>query len=63
MKDPVQKPKAPRRKKVDVYNEIAYDILTDVLKHGKQVLVFVHSRKETVNYAKYVVARAQQQSH
>lgn len=40
---------------MDIYNEVAYELLTEVLKHGKQVLVFVHSRKETVNYAKYVL--------
>jgi replicative superfamily II helicase len=42
---------------------VAYDILTEVLKHGKQVLVFVHSRKETVNYGKFVQNRAQAMGH
>jgi len=55
--------KGPRRKKQDIYNEVAYDILTEVLRHGKQILVFVHSRKETINFGKFVQQRAQVMNH
>lgn len=40
--------KGTRRKKIDIYNELAYEISVAILSHKKQVLIFVHSRKETI---------------
>ncbi|CAK75634.1 unnamed protein product (macronuclear) [Paramecium tetraurelia] len=59
-KEPVQAPaKGQRRRtKRDIQNEQAYELMKEVVKHNKQVLIFVHSRKETVNYAKWIVERA-----
>ncbi|CAD8152858.1 unnamed protein product [Paramecium pentaurelia] len=59
-KEPVQAPaKGQRRRtKRDIQNEQAYELMSEVVKHNKQVLIFVHSRKETVNYAKWIQERA-----
>ena len=46
------------RKVINIYNEKCYDIALNHLKNDKQVLIFVHSRKETVKYCEYIVARA-----
>ena len=35
------------RKKQDVYNEQCYEVSKNILKNHKQVLIFVHSRKDT----------------
>jgi activating signal cointegrator complex subunit 3 len=40
-------------------NEIAYQEVVKYLEKGKQVLVFVHSRAETANFAKDLIRRAQ----
>lgn len=45
----------PGATRIDLMNETCYDILKENLKQNKQVLVFVHSRKETVTLAEYFV--------
>ena len=52
----------PKRKKLDVYNDICYDFTISVLQHSKQVLIFVHSRKETVTTAQYFIERSKQEN-
>lgn len=46
-----KKPSIFRRKKLDIYNDISYDMTREFVKKHKQVMVFVHSRKETMNTA------------
>ena len=49
----------PRKRRVlDIYNEKCYDLALNYLRNDKQVLVFVHSRKETVKYCEYILERA-----
>ena len=43
----------------DLENELVYDQVIKYLKKGKQVLVFVHSRMETINFAKELYRLAQ----
>ena len=49
-----------KRRALDIYNEKCYDITLNHLKNDKQVLVFVHSRKETVKYCEYIIERSKQ---
>jgi len=39
----------------DSMNEICYDIVRKHVLEDSQVMVFVHSRKETIKYAQYLV--------
>jgi replicative superfamily II helicase len=60
----VKNPKDPnnnmaRKRNIrDIYNEKAYEIAIGHLKNDKQVLIFVHSRRETVKYCEYIVERS-----
>jgi activating signal cointegrator complex subunit 3 len=42
----------------DIYNEKCYEMTLNYLKADKQVLIFVHSRRETVKYCEYMIERA-----
>lgn len=44
----------------DVMNEVCYDIVRDNLLSGEQILVFVHSRRETVSMGKFMLQRAEE---
>ena len=44
--------------RLDVMNQVAYDHLRNNLRLGHQVLVFVHSRKETFNLGKFFLDQA-----
>ena len=37
-----------KKKKQDIYDQVVFDMAQGVLQHGKQVLIFVHSRQETI---------------
>lgn len=64
MKDPCQAPGrgVRRRTKRDVQNDQAYEVLRECIRKNKQVLVFVHSRKETVKYAQWIYEKATKNS-
>lgn len=47
-----------KRQPRDVYNEKCYEFCMRHIRNRKQVLVFVHSRKETVKYCEYIQERA-----
>lgn len=47
-------------KRMQLMNEITYDKTMDQVKKGNQVLIFVHSRKETANTAKVLRDLAQE---
>lgn len=62
----VKDPKQPgnskiKRKKLDVYNDLTYIISKGILEHKKQVLIFVHSRKETIFTAQFILKKAMDQ--
>lgn len=40
-----------KRKKLDIYNDLCYEIVREHVKKHKQVMVFVHSRKDTLGTA------------
>lgn len=43
----------------EVENDLVYREITHYLQMGKQLLVFVHSRAETVNFAKEIIRKSQ----
>ena len=43
-----------------IFNQKCYDFIIEYLKKGKQVIVFVHSRRETSNYCKFILERAKE---
>jgi activating signal cointegrator complex subunit 3 len=43
---------------LDLMNESCYELVAESLRQKKQLLVFVHSRKETVNLAQYLINQA-----
>ena len=45
-------------KKLILINEIAYNKIIERLNDNKQIIVFVHSRRETLNFAKYLIEQA-----
>lgn len=47
-----------KRNMRDIYNEKCYEMVLSNLRCDKQMLVFVHSRRETVKYCEYVIERA-----
>lgn len=49
-----------RRRQLEVLNEKCYEFSMKHVKAKKQVLVFCHSRKETMVYCKYILSRAQE---
>ena len=46
-----KKPMNYRRKKTDIYNDLCYELVRENVKKHKQVMVFVHSRKDTLGTA------------
>mmetsp|Transcript_29269 Transcript_29269/g.26739 ORF Transcript_29269/g.26739 Transcript_29269/m.26739 type:complete len:142 (-) Transcript_29269:2454-2879(-) len=38
-------------------NEICYEIVRKNIKNGQQIIVFVHSRKETIKYAQWLTEK------
>ena len=46
-----------RRKILDIYNDLSYERTREFLKNNKQVMVFVHSRKETMNTANIYIEK------
>ncbi len=48
------------RETKDIENEICYNEIVKYIEKGKQVLVFVHSRAETVNFGKELIRKAQE---
>jgi activating signal cointegrator complex subunit 3 len=44
-------PEKQRVKRNDIMNRLAYEKMVEALKRGKQVMIFVHARKETVKTA------------
>lgn len=47
-----------KRNMRDIYNEKCYEMVLSNLRCDKQMLVFVHSRRETVKYCEYVIERS-----
>ena len=45
-------------KKLLLINEIAYNKIIERLNDNKQIIVFVHSRRETLNFAKFLIDKA-----
>lgn len=41
-----------------MYNDVAYEIAKGILEHKKQILIFVHSRKETIMTAQFMLKKA-----
>jgi hypothetical protein len=58
IKDVSEMVRGKRRRPQDVFNEKCYDFIMEYLKKSKQVIVFVHSRRETSNFCKYILERA-----
>src|SRR5690606_24632315 len=52
-----------RTRMVSKMNQIAYDKVVESLLKGDQVMVFVHSRKDTYRTAEYFVQMAGKKSH
>jgi replicative superfamily II helicase len=51
VKNPKEINNIPKNTKIiDIYNEKCYEITIGYLKNDKQVLIFVHSRKQTVDF-------------
>lgn len=50
--------KKPKITRLDYMNILAYDTAIENLRNGKQVLIFVHSRKETVKMATFMIQKA-----
>ena len=48
------------RESKEVENDIAFREVVSYLEKGKQVLVFVHSRAETVNFGKELIKKSQE---
>lgn len=48
------------RESKEVENDIAFKEVVRYLEKGKQVLIFVHSRAETVNFAKELIKKSQE---
>lgn len=63
IKEPMHLIKGPRRCQKDIYNDVCYDLAHNVLEHNKQVLIFVHSRKETITTAKFFLENALKKGH
>lgn len=49
-------------KKVAAMNEACYDKMKDCLKNGHQLIIFVHSRKDTVKTAKWLASKAAEEN-
>ncbi|MES1909637.1 MAG: hypothetical protein MHM6MM_002342 [Cercozoa sp. M6MM] len=47
-------------KQFQMMNDVCYDLVKQNAENGQQVLVFVHSRKDTFNVAKMIVERARE---
>ena len=45
-------------KKLMLINEIAYNKIIERLNDNKQIIIFVHSRRETLNFAKFLIEKA-----
>ena len=52
-----RKPMNYRRKKLDIYNDLCYELVRENVKKHKQVMVFVHSRKETLGTANIFIEK------
>eukprot|EP00760_Papus_ankaliazontas_P019676 PhM_4_TR18055/c0_g1_i1/m.41049/K18663/ASCC3; activating signal cointegrator complex subunit 3 len=51
------------REKQKMYNELMYDHVFDSVRQGQQVMVFVHSRRQTVEMAEYIRDQMQYRGH
>lgn len=54
--------KVPGRTQAMILNQIVYDKVMAAVERGEQTIVFVHSRKDTVFTAKYLLSRAHQEN-
>ena len=63
IKEPYSAPgKKVRRTKKDIYNDLTYSMVTGFLNSNKQIMIFVHSRKETLNSAKNLLEKAEERA-
>lgn len=44
--------------RLDLMNQTCYELVKENLKHKKQILIFVHSRKETISFGQYLINQA-----
>jgi len=49
-----------KRTKKDIYNDVCYEIVRKHAKNNKQIMVFVHSRKETLTTAEFFIEKAKE---
>eukprot|EP00828_Plagiopyla_frontata_P030222 TRINITY_DN3928_c0_g1_i1.p1 TRINITY_DN3928_c0_g1~~TRINITY_DN3928_c0_g1_i1.p1 ORF type:complete len:870 (-),score=148.87 TRINITY_DN3928_c0_g1_i1:12-2621(-) len=60
IKNPVQQLRMKnKRNKKDIYNDVCYELVKKHAKNNKQVMVFVHSRRETLTTAEFLIDKAQ----
>lgn len=57
-----RKPANYKRKKLDIYNDLCYELVKEHVKNHKQVMVFVHSRKDTLGTANVFIDKIKESS-
>ncbi len=55
-----RKPQNYKRRKLDIYNDLCYELVRENVKNHKQVMVFVHSRKDTLGTANLFIDKVKE---